>query len=121
MRAILLFIFIFAPSSVWAGCSTSDIAIKSIRAKWIDQCKRTPCIFMKGAAVLTNKCTSPVGVQVKITGLDKEGRPVASKDMWPASIRNIPPGDYMFSLDTWLAYDSDIVSFEASPISVKRW
>lgn len=103
------------------ACSVADIAIKSIDAKFVDRCRRTPCPSMKGLAVLTNHCAESVGVQIKITGYNKNHAPLATRDLWPASINNIPPGDYTFSLDTWLDYDPAIKTFDLVPISVKRW
>jgi hypothetical protein len=76
---------------------------------------------MKGVAVLTNRCREPVGVQVKITGYDKSGSPVATSELWPASIRNIPTGDYPFSLDQYLDYDPSIKKFDLKVIEVKQW
>ena len=76
---------------------------------------------MKGVAVLTNNCAEAVGVQIKITGYDGSGLPVATRNLWPASVRNIPPGDYTFSLDQWLDYDPEIKKFELKPIEVNQW
>ncbi len=76
---------------------------------------------MKGVAVLTNRCAEAVGVEIKITAFDKAGSPMATRDLWPASISNIPPGDYTFSLDQWLEYGRGMASFTIEPISVKRW
>lgn len=60
-------------------------------------------------------------MQIKITGYDKKGAPMATRDLWPASVKNIPPGDYTFSLDTWLDYEPGMKSFELEPIDIKRW
>lgn len=104
-----------------ADCSLSAIKIKSIRAGFVDRCSRQYCWQMNGVAVLTNGCNDAVGVQVKLVALDKAGAPVASSDFWPASVRNIPPGDYTFSLDHTMQYDKAIKSFTLEAISVKRW
>ena len=106
---------------VAAGCAPSDISIKSMKAKFVDECRTTSCPYMKGVAVLTNGCSEPIGVQLKITAYDKAGAPVAARELWPASVKNIPPGDYTFSLDTWLDYDPEINTFEIAPVAVKRW
>jgi hypothetical protein len=92
-----------------------------MKAKFVDECRTTSCPFMKGVAVLTNGCSGPIGVQLKITAYDKAGAPVAARELWPASVNNIPPGDYTFSLDTWLGYDPEINTFEIAPVAVKRW
>jgi hypothetical protein len=117
-------IFVILWSSIypaWAACALSDITIKSMKVKFVDACRRTPCISMKGVAVLTNRCAEPVGVQLKVTGYDKTGAPVATRDLWPASVSNIPPGDYTFSLDTWLDYDPEMKKFDLVPIQVRQW
>lgn len=102
-------------------CAVDAIQIKSMKARFIDGCSRSTCYSMKGVAVLNNGCAEPVGVQVKITAPDASGAPVAARDLWPASVSNIPPGDYTFSLDHYLEYDSRIKSFTVQPITVRQW
>lgn len=116
--AVCLLTFVHAAN---AACSISDIDIKSLKAQFVNECQLSPCIYMKGVAVLTNRCRGPVGVQVKITGYDKSGSPVATRELWPASIRNIPPGDYPFSLDHYLDYDPSIKKFDLTVVEVKQW
>ena len=118
---VLLISLISLTPPAWAGCTVSYISIKSIKAKFIDTCKRSPCPSMKGVAVLTNHCSEPVGVEIKITAYDKSGNPVAARDLWPASTNNIPPGNYTFSLDQWLDYDPEIKTFELTPITIRLW
>jgi hypothetical protein len=103
------------------GCSPSDIEIKSLVVKFVDACRTSSCLYMKGAAVMNNRCSVPVGVQIKITAYDNSGSPIATRDLWPADTDNIPPGDYTFSLDSWLDYEPGMASVEVSPISVKQW
>jgi len=103
------------------GCSPSDIEIKSLMVNLVDACGTSSCLYMKGAAVLNNRCPVPVGVQIKITAYDNSGSPIATRDLWPADTDNIPPGDYTFSLDSWLDYEPGMASVEVSPVSVKQW
>ena len=110
-----------AAERVSAACNVSDIAIKSMQAKFVDSCRLTPCFFMEGVAVLTNHCPEPVGVQIKITAYDEPGSPLATREFWPASVRNIPPGDYTFTLDQALDYDPRIKTFELQPVDVRHW
>lgn len=100
------------------ACSVSDIEIKSIRARFVDECSTAPCIYLKGVAVLTNKCADPIGVQIKITGYNASREPMATNELWPASVGNIPPGDYTFSIDQWLDYEPGMKSVELQPNSV---
>jgi len=109
------------PAVTPPSCSISKIQIKSIKAGFVDRCSRSPCYAMQGVAVLTNGCPDATGVELKIVALDSAGAPVAAKDFWPASINNIPPGDYTFSLDHTLQHDARMKSFTLEPIRVKRW
>ena len=104
-----------------AACTVADIEIKSMRAKFVDRCRTRSCAHMQGIAVLRNNCATAVGVQVKITGYDAKNQPVATRELWPASVRNIPPGDFEFSLDTWLDPDPTMRSFALTVVEVKRW
>lgn len=104
-----------------AACSPADIEIKSLKVNFVDECRASPCIYMKGVAVLNNRCSIPVGVQIKITAYDKSGSPMATRDLWPASTNNIPPGDYTYSIDQWLDHEPGMASVDLTPISVKQW
>ncbi len=104
-----------------AACSVADIQIKSMRAKFIDPCRTRSCASMEGVAVLRNNCAHAIGVQVKIFGYDSKKQVLATRELWPASVRNIPPGDYEFSLDTWLPYDPAMKTFALSVVDVRRW
>lgn len=121
MRFMAFAILLLSVSPAWATCTLSDVSIKSLNAKFVDECQRSSCPHMKGVAVLTNRCSEPVGVQIKVTAYDKSGAPVATRDLWPASINNIPPGDYTFSLDQWLDYDPAIKTFDLRPVAIKHW
>ena len=112
---------LLVPLPAFGACSASDIAVKSMKARFVNECSRSKCIVMRGVAVLTNRCTEPFGVEMKITGFDKAGAPMATRELWPASVRNIAPGDYTFSLDMWLEYQPGMVSFELSPVRVQQW
>jgi len=121
MRLIIALLLVALPASARAACALSDITIESIKARFVDECGRSSCTSMKGIAVLVNRCAEPVGVQLKITGYDRAGTPIASRDLWPASVRNIPPGDYPFALDQWLKYDPQIKAIGLTPINIRHW
>lgn len=103
------------------GCTAKLITIKSLNVSFVDACRTRSCPSMKGVAVLNNGCDEAVGVQVKMVALDSSGAPVAASDLWPASVSNIPPGDYTFSVDHYIEYDERIKSFTLAPISITRW
>lgn len=92
-----------------------------MRADFVNECESRECMYLKGAALIANGCSEPVGVAFRIIAYGKNGERVASRDIWPASIRNIPPGDYAFSLDNLVDYDPLIVRFSLVPIEVKDW
>jgi hypothetical protein len=99
-----------------AGCTTDKIEIKDF--KW-DFRNRHSTV---GVATLINHCQIPIGVQTKLTARDSSGNVVAVKDgSWPASVSNIPPGEYSFSIDTWLDYDPAIKTIEMSVSGVRQW
>lgn len=110
-----------AASTPRPACDVSRIEIKSVSARFVDECRTRSCIYLKGVAVLTNRCDVPVGVEVKITGLDASGSPMATRELWPASTRNIPPGDYTFSIDQWLDHQPGMKSVLLQPIDVRQW
>ena len=112
-------IAICSTANAGAGaCSTTDIVIKSQKAGFKKVGRR---MFMDGVAVLVNKCSEPVGVEVKMIAYNNTGNPVATHKTWPASVSNIPPGEYTFSLLGFLDYSPDAKSFKLSVASVKRW
>lgn len=100
------------------ACTSADIVIKSSKASFKKVGRR---MFMDGVAVLVNKCAEPVGVQVKMTAYDKEGEPVATHERWPASVSNIPPGEYTFSLLGFLDYSPEAKTYKVTVANVKRW
>lgn len=105
----------------YATCSLSDIKIMSMKAKFIKRFSSPDLFYMQGVAVLENRCDLAVGVQLQITGYEKSGSPVVTNEFWPASIRNIPPGSYTFSLNQSLQYEPSITHFDIKIIDVKKW
>ena len=111
-----------SPSLFSAGiCTVANIEIKSMRAGFSNKCRTRTCMAFEGIAVLKNNCREAVGAQIKITAYAKDGSPLATRELWPASVRNIPPGDFEFSLDTWLDYQPGMHKFALSVVDVKRW
>jgi hypothetical protein len=104
-----------------AACALSDITVKSMQAKFVNECEQSPCVHLKGAAVLTNDCAEPVGVQVTITAHAQSGARVAGQDWWLASHKNIPPGDYRFSMDYGIDYEPGMATVDLKPTRIKRW
>ncbi len=118
---LLLCAVLAIPAGAAARCAVSDIRIVSIDASFVDVCRRRVCFHFKGAGRLRNTCAFPIGVELKITALDRRGAPVAVKQFWPASVENIAPGEFSFSLDEVLSFDSRIDRFTVVPVTVQRW
>lgn len=121
MKYVVALAFLVTTHLVYADCSVSDIKITSMKAQFVKKCDADECMVMQGVATLENNCAEAVGVQIQITGYDASGSPVSTNELWPASIRNIPPGSYTFSLNQYLEYDPSITKFSLKPIDVNRW
>lgn len=103
------------------SCTADKIEIKEVTWKFVDPCRTRSCASLVGAGTLINHCDIPIGVRIKLTGRDGGGNLVAVKEGWPASVSNIAPAEYSFSIDTWLDYDPAIKSIEMSVSEVKQW
>lgn len=116
--ALIMGLLYTSASAASTACTSADIVIKSSKAEFKKVGRR---MFMDGVAVLANKCAEAIGVEVKMTAYDKGGEPVATHARWPASINNIPPGEYTFSLLGFLDYTPEAKSFKVTVTQVKRW
>jgi hypothetical protein len=110
-----------SPTQNVASCTTAKIEIKEVTWKFVDSCRASSCASLVGAATIINHCDSPIGVQIKLTGRDRNGGLVSVNEGWPASVKNIAPGEYSFPIDTWLDYDPAINTIEVSVSDVKQW
>lgn len=117
-KLCMLVLFLGYMPSLQAACSISDVVIKTARARVEMTGKRT---YVKGVAVLTNLCADAIGIQVQMTAYDKAGEPVDTHQFWPASISNISPGDYTFTLDGALGHTPSMKTFSVEVARVKRW
>jgi len=120
LGGVIWFVYDRAPTPA-DRCDASKILVKDIRPAWKNPCSGRPCTHLAGVATLSNKCAEPVGIEVRITGMDDSDKPVATRASWPASVSNIPVGDYTFSLDHLLDFDPRIKSFSVTVDSVRRW
>lgn len=124
MRTLTLMLpLIFFSSFAMSECNIQDVSVKNINGKFIDKCNsiNKPCWFMGGVGVIEHSCNTPIGVQVKITAYDKLNSPVNTKEFWPASIRNIPKGEYVFNMPSNFEYSPEISSFRFEVIDIKVW
>ncbi len=70
--------------------------------------------------MLRHACHEPVRIQVRIVGMDKTGAPIAVRELWPFSMREITAGTHPFSLDSWLDYDEEVTTFDLQVVQVER-
>jgi hypothetical protein len=103
-------------------CEISDFEIEGFKPTIYDDCRATPCPALSLTGKLKNKCLNPAGAQVKITAEDAEGNVIDTIEGWPASIRNIRPGDtYSFNLGPLMRYRPEMKTFHIEIIDVKTW
>lgn len=97
-----------------AACSTSDIEVCGTH--WRVAGRR---LYTLGEPL--NHCAEPVGVQLKVTTRDAEGKIIDTDDEWPASTRNIPP-DRPYPFKTRNTSDvSGVTSVSVDVIEVRQW
>lgn len=120
MRHLVLLLVALAPFFASAECKIADVSVRITKAQWVNPCTTRACFSLKGAAVLKHACPEPVGIQVRIVGMDKAGEPIAARELWPFSTREIPPGTHTFSLENWLDYDPDVATFELQAVHVTQ-
>lgn len=91
-----------APAATDANISRSDADSPSCSARNITVIKtsaQTEYDEAKLTGIVTNHCTSAVGVQLKWTAYNSDGTIAFSNDFWPASTTNIPPNtNYAFEM-----------------------
>jgi len=122
LKCIVVLLFLICSSLSYAACSLSNIKITLVKAKFESPCGDNKCKpILKGVATLENNCSDAIGVEIKITSYDKLGSPISTKELWPASVRNIPPGSYTFSLNQYIDHDPSISSLSIVPVDIKRW
>lgn len=96
--------------------------MKTMKVRVVDKCGdgKPSRILLQGAAVSTDHCSAPVGVQLEIIGYDQTGALIAARDGPAASISNAPLGDCAFSLDRRLDYDPGMKKADLVPIGIRQ-
>ena len=96
-----------------AGCKTSDIVVDKLRS---DSSTKG---YIKITGRLTSNCADDIGVQIKITTYSKADDIISSRDIWPASIKNIPAkSEWPFE---WIDASAPVSRFTVNVIDVKAW
>lgn len=121
LGGVVWFVYDRAPRVESNDCTPAQIVVKQFSPEWRNPCTTRSCAHMTGVATVSNACPTPIGVEVRVTAFDASGTPVATKSRWPASVSNIPVGDYTFALDHFIDYDPRIKSFDIRVESLRRW
>lgn len=109
-------------SPAFAECGPSDFTVEGFKATVYDDCRLTPCPALKLTGKARNNCPAPAGVQLKIIAEDKSGDVVDTVEGWPASTRNIAPGEaYAFDLGPLMTYRPEMQKFRVQIIDAKTW
>jgi hypothetical protein len=100
-----------------AACDQSQVEVRLI--KFYD--KGGAHLYMSVLGEIINHCSIPAGAQIRFVGRDAKGEIAAVRELWPASIRNIPAGGRSpFDL-TVFDYDRKIKNVDAEVIEVRQW
>lgn len=122
MRVSLGILLLALCSPAFAKCKLSDVVVVDIRSKFSKICEYPTCDkILDGVVTVNNKCEDSVGFMVQLKSLDANGKAISVDEIWPASIRNIPPGEYDFSLKNRLPYSDQIDKIQVRVIDVKKW
>lgn len=103
-------------------CTAADFKVEKFNVRIVDECRSISCPSLKLTGYLRNNCALPAGAQVKIIALDNAGNLVSTEEGWPASVRNIAPGDaYAFDLGPLIRYQRTMDKFSIQVIDARTW
>lgn len=103
------------------ACGVRNMSVNIGKHQFVDKCKTRACPVFEGVATVTNGCAEPMGIELKVTAFDSTGAPVRTRNLWPASVKNLPPGDTVVSIDQYVDYDPSIDRVELAVNDVRRW
>jgi hypothetical protein len=98
-------------------CKLTDADVRVSR--WYDE--QNMKMYFKVVGELINNCNELTGIQIRFVGRDSKGDLVAVNELWPASIRNIPPHSRSPFSTNAFPYDHSIKTLTAEVIEVKQW
>jgi len=119
VRLCLLAAVFGMPLSAQAQCDATNVDVKITNSVWHNRCSKKDCSELKGTAVLTSRCEEPIAVEVRLTGVDGNGTPVATLERWPYAISHVTKGEHEFSLNKWLKHDPAIRGFVIEVVKVQ--
>lgn len=116
MKGLLLTLVIALlsiPAFAESGCTRQDISLGQykIRAEY-------GWFIIVGD--LTNNCSEPTGVELRVTLYGADNAVLDTNNFWPASMSNIPPKS-RYPVKTMLTYQDGIKRFDVRVESVRRW
>lgn len=114
LKAFPLFLSIGLGTAAHAGCSPESFVVSEPRFR------QTLPDVIAFTGTVTNKGSLSCGVQLKIVTLDGAGAPLEAKEFWPASVRNVAPGQsehYSY----FVRFDPAMKSFDLRAISARAW
>lgn len=130
-KAAFTFMFLIAVVFLWRlGNSGSQSSVQPVQAT-SQSCTAADFSVSKEKAtteyeeakltgVITSRCASAAGIQLKWTAFNSDGTVAFSSDFWPASTTNIPPhSDYPFEMMS--AAPRGRWTYRVEPISVNVW
>lgn len=93
-------------------CKVEDITVDSVRADHGN-------VVTHIAGRIVNRCVVSTGVQLKFIFYGPGRSLLSAQDVWPASISNIPPGDYPFQFSVEKL--EGLEHLEVRTLKVQRW
>lgn len=104
------------------ACTVSNFQVEDFTPRVVDDCRLRSCPVLKLLAHLKNNCAVAAGAQVKVVATDQAGNLVDTFEGWPASTRNIAPGEaYAFDFGPVLTYRKSMKNFSLQVIDAKVW
>lgn len=94
-------------------CSAKDFTISDLKGK-------REYDYLTITARLHNGCKIAAGAQIKVSTYDAAGTLIDTKDIWPASVRNIEPGGHE-NFKTMFRDTKGTKNFDTQVLSVKVW
>ena len=119
-RALLSLLIAAVPSGFAIGaepCTVADVEVKV--ARWYDE--QNLRMYFTVVGELVNNCNAPTGAQVRFVGRDAKGNLVSVRELWPASVRNIPARSRSPFQTHAFPYDRNVKTLSAEVIEVKQW
>lgn len=120
---IFLFGICLAFGSIGAAgaCSSADFEVKDFKID-VKRCSGARCPRLRLEGILVNKCSSAAAARIEIQGKDENGAVLGSAEGWPASTRNLAPGEEVeFDFGPLIKFDQRLVNFDVLVIEVKSW